>query len=101
MPLVSLITHVWDILLIGLLFGAGLPTLFALGMRALAGRTEYRADGTLVQTQRAGALGHFIAYICFGIVFIAIIAGILWITQGFIYHATGIDLFGTVAAAHP
>lgn len=101
MNIIELLNHIWQIVVVGLFFGAGLPSLFALGMRALAGKTEYRADGRLVQTQRAGVLGHIIAYICFGIVIIAIIIGILWITQGFIYHMSGVDLFGTAANSHP
>ncbi len=57
----------WRILLFGLLFGAGLPTVFALGLRAVGGRT----------TRAVTAAG-----LCFALVAAAVAWGIYLIVAG-------------------
>ena len=47
--LIDIVNKVIPVLIAGLFFGAGLPALYALGLRLLAGRTEYTADGKLVE----------------------------------------------------
>jgi hypothetical protein len=72
---------IWRILLLGLLLGAGLPAIFALGIRSLAlgagGDAEVHAAGT------AGSTGHpvgrVLAAICFLVVILAIVLGITYI----------------------
>lgn len=71
----------WRVLVAGLLLGAGLPTLFAFGIRAMAygtgGAAEVHAEG-----QPAAAphpLGRALAYLCFAIVVIAALLGIAYI----------------------
>lgn len=39
--LIDIVNKVIPVLIAGLFFGAGLPALYALGLRMLAGRTEY------------------------------------------------------------
>ena len=39
----DIVNKVIPVLIAGLFFGAGLPALYALGLRLLAGRTEYTA----------------------------------------------------------
>ncbi|QKT08384.1 hypothetical protein HUN08_15165 [Gordonia sp. X0973] len=70
------------VFIIGLVFGAGLPALFALGLRFWA--NGYNADGTVTNHNPAlKALGAFL----FAFVSLAIIVGILWITrQTILYH---------------
>ena len=66
----------WEIVVIGLLAGAGLPALFAIGMRALAttGKGQPRPAGSeLVGGNRAGST---VAALCFLIVLGAIGYGI-------------------------
>ncbi len=65
-----------NVLIVGLLVGAGLPALFAVGVRALAGEGARGVDGR-VSTGRL-ALG----WTCFGIAFAAIIAGIVFLAAG-------------------
>ncbi|WP_062206402.1 hypothetical protein [Demequina salsinemoris] len=70
----------WDalanILIFGLLIGAGLPTLFALGVRALAGPGS-RDDAGRTVTWRVAA-----AVACFAIVIAAIVGAIIYIAAG-------------------
>jgi hypothetical protein len=60
----------WKIVVVGLLLGAGLPALFAVGLRALT-----PAEGT---SERAGGAiaGKAVAVLCFAIVLAAIAWGI-------------------------
>lgn len=94
MNIVDIIGKIIPVLLAGLFFGAGLPALYALGMRMLAGTTEYTADGRLVEIEGPSALAKAVGYIIFAIIFAVIIIGILWIAKDFILHITGFNLFG-------
>jgi hypothetical protein len=71
----------WKILVIGLVLGAGLPTLFATGVRSMAygqgGEAEVHAAGTAGPA--AHPAGRIIAGICFLIVVAAIALGITYI----------------------
>ncbi len=70
----------WDalgqILLFGLLVGAGLPTLFALGVRALASPGA-RDDAGRTATWRVAA-----AVVCFAVVVAAVAGAIVYIAAG-------------------
>jgi hypothetical protein len=84
--LTNTLSSLWQVVLVGLIFGAGLPALFALGMRSLAsGGTDENARPT-----PAGMAG---AIVCFAVVVIAIIAGILLLTADFLSTSFGITLF--------
>ncbi|WP_072811123.1 hypothetical protein [Rhodococcus zopfii] len=86
----NLLTHtlssLWQVVLVGLIFGAGLPALFALGMRSLA-------SGGSGENARPTPLGTTGAVVCFAVVLIAIIAGILLLTADFLSSSFGITLF--------
>ena len=83
------LSAIWKILVFGMIAGAGLPALFAVGMRALA------LPGSRVQTAGADSdavvggsqVGTVIAALCFLIVLAAIGWGIYEIYQ--IGHPTG------------
>ncbi|MGI5241718.1 hypothetical protein [Dactylosporangium sp. CA-139066] len=71
----------WRVLLVGLLLGAGLPTLFALGVRSLAwgagGDAEVHADGTA--GPKAQPVGTVLGYVCFAVVLLGVALGITFI----------------------
>lgn len=70
----------WRILLVGLLLGAGLPALFALGVRSLAWGSGIDAeDQSNVATLRPHLIGRIIAYLLFAIVILAVLAGVGYI----------------------
>lgn len=94
MSLLEIFDKIVPVLLAGLFFGAGLPALYAVGMRFLSGRTEHTADGQLVEIQAANPVAKALGYLIF--VFIAgmIVLGILWIAKDFIYFMTGISILG-------
>lgn len=76
--LVFALDAAWKVLIIGILLGAGLPALFAVGIRSLAWGTAHQTSDSAasgpVQTHPAGKV---IAYLCFAVVLAAIAVGIL------------------------
>lgn len=77
------LSALWKIVVIGLLAGAGLPALFALGLRALNPRSQGAvvggdgrkgAAGAATTVGRAGPLGALIAVLCFA----AVLAAMAW-----------------------
>jgi hypothetical protein len=82
---------IFKVLVVGLLLGAGLPAIFAIGIRLhSAGSGDVSADGT-VTAPNPGLKG--IAYLLFAIIAAVIVIGILWITRGTIDYYFGVDLF--------
>ncbi|GLY30017.1 hypothetical protein [Kineosporia sp. NBRC 101731] len=69
---------IWKILGVGLILGAGLPALFALGIRAMAygtgGDAEQHPAGALPAPHPAGRA---LAYLIFALVLLAVALGIL------------------------
>lgn len=78
------------VLSVGLLFGAGLPALFALGIRLRAVGAGQVADGIQEPRPALTALGNLL----FAIVIAAVVLGVLWITRASLHHYLGISLFG-------
>jgi hypothetical protein len=64
----------WKIAVVGLLTGAGLPALFAVGLRALS--PHGRTAGTTAARPGPGPLGYAVAVFCFAVVLAAIGWGI-------------------------
>jgi len=72
----------WRVLLVGLVLGAGLPTIFAVGVRALAWGTGGEAETLDPDTGAAfkpHPLGRAIAYTLFTLVLLAALLGISYI----------------------
>jgi hypothetical protein len=78
------------VLLVGIVLGAGLPALFAVGIRLQAVGAGDTEGGP---TRRRPALVG-LAWIAFAIVLLVVIAGVLYITRLSIYHYFGVSLFG-------
>ncbi|WP_346845706.1 hypothetical protein [uncultured Rothia sp.] len=83
-----------SVVLAGLVFGAGLPALYAVGMRMLAGTTEYTADGRLIEVEGPSVAMKAIAYIIFAIILVVIVIAVLWVAKDFLYHTFGFNLLG-------
>ncbi len=67
------IAPIWKVLLVGLVLGAGLPALFAFGIRASAGPVS--ADGASITP--ANTSGRVLAAVCFLIVGLVVVAAIV------------------------
>ena len=96
----DIVNKVIPVLIAGLFFGAGLPALYALGLRLLAGRTEYTADGKLVEIEPPGTVAKIAASCIFAIIVEIVIIGILWVAKDFIDHTFGWNIFGVTGGGH-
>lgn len=78
---------VWKVLLVGLILGAGLPALFAVGVRGLAiGNGHEQEDGTV---QKPNPIGNALAALAFLIVIVAVVLGVAMIVaSGLKYELT-------------
>ena len=84
--LIKSLDALWQVALVGLVVGAGLPALFALGVRSLntgrvltAGGSGTSNDGATSTASAAGKAG---AYVCFAICLLAVAFGIVVIVYG-------------------
>jgi hypothetical protein len=84
---IDIFTAALRVLVVGALFGAGLPALFAVGLRLQAA-----GDADEQGVRRPGRTAA--AYALFGIVVAAVLVGVLWITRHSLDHYFGISLFG-------
>ncbi len=66
----------WKVLLVGLVFGAGLPAVFAAGVRAMAWGTGGEAE---VSSARPHPAGRALAGIAFAVVLAGILVGLAMI----------------------
>ena len=71
----------WKVLLAGVILGAGLPTLFALGVRAMAhgagGDAEVHESGVTGPTPHP--IGTMVGYVLFAVVSLGVLLGITFI----------------------
>ena len=81
--LTSALSAIWQVVVVGLVLGAGLPAVFALGMRSLSVGRMAGVDGHLrtgaPPVSLAGKIG---AVLCFGFVVAAALFGIAVIVFG-------------------
>jgi hypothetical protein len=76
---------------IGLLLGAGLPAVFALGLVAFARGDG--SDGTGGAAVAANPAMKALGLALFTFVGLVIVIAVLWITRATIIHHTGVDMF--------
>ena len=84
---VHTIQSLWQVLVIGLLFGAGVPIVVAFGIRFLA-----PAEDVKVATVRR-PLQTTAGYACFTVAVVAVVLGIAWIMKDFLATNLGIHIF--------
>jgi hypothetical protein len=84
-------TAVFQIIVAGLVIGAGLPALFSLGVRLNAeGVGVVSHDGVSKKNPALLAL----SYVLFALVLAAVVIGVLFIARDFIGHHTGMYILG-------
>jgi hypothetical protein len=82
---------VWKILVFGLLVGAGLPALFAVGVRLNAEGAGVTGDAAVAQRNRVLLA---ISSAIFAVVLIGVIIGVLFVARDFIGQHTGAYMLG-------
>jgi hypothetical protein len=84
-----------NVLVVGLILGAGLPALFATGMLAYShGAGGEEADHLIHKPNPALK---YLGILLFGVVAFVILTGVAWITKSTIMHHFGVDLFPMVS----
>ncbi|GAB2730412.1 hypothetical protein [Nocardia thraciensis] len=84
--------ELWQVTLAALVFGAGLPAIFALGVRFQSRTSGSDAGTTLSATRRRTFTAA--AALCFAVVLAAVCAGVLYVAKAFLAARLGIHLFG-------
>lgn len=85
------VENIFTVLVVGLVLGAGLPAVFAVGLVTFArGAGSDGAEG-VVRPPRPAL--RYLGVALFVFVGWAIVTAVLWITRATIMHHTGIDLF--------
>lgn len=79
------------VLIVGLVLGAGLPAVFAVGMLAYSfGAGGEEADHRM---HTANAPLKYLGILLFVLVAVVVVAAVAWITRPTIIHHFGVDLF--------
>ncbi|MFD3706909.1 hypothetical protein ACFWUP_27545 [Nocardia sp. NPDC058658] len=88
--MITNLSSLWEVVLAALVFGAGVPAVFAVAVRWWANAEAVDADGRVHRNYPtlAGAL------ICVSLIVVVVVAGILFTAKAFIAHQFGIHLFG-------
>lgn len=87
----STFTALLRVLVVGLIFGAGLPVVFAVGVRLLgAGRGSVEPDGTVTPARPVALV---VSYVLFAAIAVVAFLGVLWITKSSLKHYLGIEVF--------
>lgn len=84
-------TAIFQIIVAGLIVGAGLPALFSLGVRVNAEGAGVTADGAVA---RRSPVLTALSWAIFAVVLTAVIIGVLFIARDFIGHHTGWYILG-------
>ncbi len=75
----STANSLWQVVVVGLVLGAGLPTLFALGLRSMHGGSLGVDESGETTTAQPTLARMAVAYTCFAVVISVVIAGIVLI----------------------
>lgn len=84
-------TAVFQILVAGLIVGAGLPALFSVGVRLNAEGAGVAEHGGATQKSTVSVA---LSWVIFALVLLAVLVGILFVARDFIGHHTGMYLLG-------
>jgi hypothetical protein len=83
---------VGKIIVFGLLVGAALPAMFAVGVRLNAEGVGAAAQGGAVAQKNPVFVA--LSWLLFGLIVVAVIAGVLFVARDFIGHHTGLYILG-------
>jgi hypothetical protein len=89
--LITNMNSLWKVTVAGLVLGAGLPIIFAIGVRFWSAADTVTADGRAAQRNYPALAG---AITCFALIIAAIVTGILYTAKVFLAAKFGIHLFG-------
>jgi len=86
----AIATSLGEVMLIALILGVGIPLIFSVGVRFWSMETA-TANGA---PSGRNTVFQAVAYVCFAVVTIAVVLGILYVAKDFISHTFDVQLFG-------
>ncbi|WP_067841066.1 hypothetical protein [Nocardia lijiangensis] len=89
--LVTNLNSLWKVVAVSLVLGAGLPVVFAVGVRLWSAADTVGREGSVARRNYPALVG---AYACFALIVVAIVTGILYTAKAFLAAKFGIHLFG-------
>lgn len=90
----TILESLLQVTIAGLVLGAGLPILFGVGIRLWVPAAD-GADGADSSVTHNTGWRRSAAMVIFALIALAILVGLMWVTQGRIYSTFGWDVFGT------
>ncbi|WP_288858616.1 hypothetical protein [uncultured Corynebacterium sp.] len=100
MTAVSIAIAIFRVAGLALIFGAGIPLLFALGMRCMTGDPIRNDQGVIVGDTEASTQMKVLGWTVYAFLAAVIVVAILWISKGTLEHYFGWELFGNLGGSH-
>ncbi|WP_277102249.1 hypothetical protein [Corynebacterium vitaeruminis] len=85
---------------LALLFGVGIPLLFALGMRCMTGDPIRNEQGVIIGDTEASAQMKVLGWTVYAVLAFVILVAITWISKDTLNHYFGWELFGGLSSKH-
>lgn len=99
MTVAEMIIAIVRVFIVALVLGAGVPILFALGMRSMTGDPIRDARGVVVDDTPASRPMQILGWLVYALLAVIVFIAILWVAKETIYHYSGWDIFGIHAGA--
>lgn len=96
MELTEMFTAIVRVAFLALAFGAGIPALFALGMRCLTGDPIRDENGVVVDDTPASAQMKALGMAVYAALAVVIVIAIMWVARDSIEHYFGLTPFGSL-----
>lgn len=96
MTFIEMLTAILRVTALGLVFGAGIPVLFALGMRCMTGDPIRDADGVVVGDTEASPQMKALGWSVYAVLAALIVVAICWVARDAIGHYFGLEPFGAL-----
>ena len=100
MTAMEIVTALIRVAALALAFGAGIPLLFALGMRCMTGDPIRNAEGVVVDDTEAAPQMKMLGWTVYAVLALLILVAITWIAKDSIAHYFGWEPFAGIASGH-
>lgn len=84
--------EIFNVLLLGVIFGAGIPIIYSFGILAYSHATDRPRESSSFLSSLPATPLKIVAYALFLVCSLLILSGILWVSNGTIASVFGVDL---------
>lgn len=96
----AIASSIFHVAVLALTFGAGIPILFALGMRSMTGNPIRNEAGVLIGDTEASAPMKLLGWTVYAVLAAIIVVAIAWIAKDSLNHFFGWNLFPGLSSKH-